>query len=95
MAVSPVVWILLGSAAVVLLAGRSRNGRQKNASAEEPKRIDHLHYMEEDEYECPACGARFTRDLMTCPACGARFSGRTEDDTAFIDEMIFWEDEDD
>lgn len=78
---SPVAWILLGSAAVVLLAGRSRNGRQKSASAEEPKRIDHLHYMEEDEYECPACGARF--------------SGRTEDDTAFIDEMIFWEDEDD
>ncbi len=58
------------------------------------KRIDHLHYIDLDEYECPACGVRFRKNTMVCPKCGTRFDSRTEEDDAFIEEMVIFENDD-
>lgn len=56
-------------------------------------RIDHLHYIDVDEYECSVCGAKSRKNSMSCPKCGARFLGTKEDDDEFIEEMILWDDD--
>jgi N utilization substance protein A len=35
---------------------------------------------EEDEYECPECGAKITVDMTSCPKCGIGLSFEYEDD---------------
>jgi len=37
-------------------------------------RIDHPHYVTDDEYECSVCGRRFMKNVLTCPCCGAVFT---------------------
>ena len=88
-------WIVLGVLAVLLL---SSSGKQKTKPESETgkssKRIDHLHYIDPDEYECPKCGARFRENAMACPECGEKFSGKTEDEDEFIEEMELWNNDD-
>ncbi len=90
-------WVALGGLAYILIAcaGISQKKGGGSAAGKDTRRIDHLHYLDLDEYECPKCGARFTKNVMVCPKCGARFSGRKEDDEAFIEEMEIWDDDDD
>ena len=53
---------------------------------EQHVRIDHPHYITNDEYECGTCGRRFGRPLDSCPYCGVRFSSRKTDETEYEDE---------
>ena len=91
-------WIILGVLAVLLLgsAGKSKKnaGSRSAGTGKNTKRIDHLHYIDLDEYECPNCGAKFKKNVMVCPKCGIRFSGTEKDDNAFIEEMEIWDDDD-
>ena len=91
---SPIVWIIVGVGLIALLAsGKGNKGKKKDTSQEKPIRIDHLHYIDADEYECSVCGAKFWKDRMVCPECGVKFEGTKEDDEEFIDEMIIWDDD--
>lgn len=47
-----------------------------DASADESAGAD----GEEEEYECPECGARITIDMTSCPKCGIGLSFEYEDD---------------
>ena len=82
-------WIILAVLAVLLFAtGKPKNnekssGRTGNSSS----RIDHRHYIDPDEYECPKCHVRFKKNTMVCPKCGTRFTGTREDMTAFDEEL--------
>ena len=95
---SAVFWIVIGVLFLLLLAGSKGKGSGKragNPAGDEPVRIDRTHYYDPDDHECSVCGARFEEDRMVCPECGARFAGTKEDEDEFIDEMIFWEDDED
>lgn len=70
----------------------NQNSRRSGSSGG-PVRIDHLHYIDADEYECSVCGAKFRKNSMSCPNCGARFRGTEEDDDEFIGEMVFFDDD--
>ena len=88
------VWIIL--VAVVLL-GLLSGGKSRGGAGGKRARIDHPHVIDPDDYECPVCGARFEKDVMTCPRCGARFTGKTTDTEEFDeeeDEMEAWDEED-
>ena len=76
-----------------LFSGGKRNGR-RSGSFGGPVRIDHLHYIDADEYECSVCGAKFRKNSMSCPKCGARFQETRVDDDEFIGEMVLWDDDD-
>ena len=89
-------WIALGVLAFLVLAS---SGKQKPTTAgraeKNSERIDHLHYYDPDEYECPKCGARFTENVMTCPKCGMKFTGSVEDDEPYEEEYEMWDGDDD
>ena len=87
-------WIVLGVLAFLVLAssGKQRAGKDGRGGNKD-KRIDHLHYYDPDEYECPKCGARFSKNVMTCPKCGMKFTGSAEDDEPFEEEMELWGDD--
>ena len=58
-------------------------------------RIPHL--IEDDEYRCNSCGARFWQDTRICPSCGVVFTGTVTDDEEYEDEeeeMEAWDEED-
>ena len=60
-------------------------------------RIGHPHYMDDTDYECPRCSARFKDDGMRCPECGARFDGTENDMEEYYDEEDeedMWDEED-
>ena len=60
-------------------------------------RIHIPHLIEDDEYRCNNCGARFRRDLRICPSCGVLFTGTVKDDSEYEDEeeeMEAWDEED-
>ena len=82
-------WIILGILAILLLATGKTKSSQNNSGRTEnsTRRIDRPHYIDRDEYECPRCHARFTRNVMVCPNCGTRFTGTREDMTAYDDEL--------
>ena len=87
------LWIFfIGSAFLVILAV---SGNQKPAQnkGQNTTRIDHPHYIDLDDHQCPKCGARFRENVMACPKCGARFTGTKEDDEEFIEEMELWDDD--
>ena len=72
----------------LLLFDRSAGKPSRTAVREEqPVRIDHPHYISDDEYECSVCGRRFSLPLNSCPHCGVQFSGRKTDDTEYDDEL--------
>ena len=90
-----VLWV--AGAVLVLLVIGSVFGKNKKPSSSEKNRtrIDHPHYISEDEHECPACGARFRKASMVCPHCGIRFTGTRTDDSEYDDELEeeLWMDE--
>ena len=89
------VWIIL--VAVVVLGLLSGGNKSRSGAGGKNARIDHPHLIDDDDYECPACGARFEKDVMTCPRCGARFAGKVTDTEEFDeeeDEMEAWDEED-
>ena len=87
------VWIALGLLFLLVLGGSSSKGKKTSGSSGGAKRIDREHYYDPDDHECSVCGARFEGDSMICPNCGARFEKTEEDDDEFIDEMLFWEED--
>ena len=89
------LWIIL--AALVLLGLLSGGNKSRNGAAGKSTRIDHPHLIDDDDYECPVCGARFEKNVMTCPRCGAWFTGKVTDTEEFDeeeDEMEAWDEED-
>ena len=57
-------------------------------------RIPHL--IEDDEYRCNTCGARFRKDIRKCPSCGVLFTGTVTDESEYEDEeeeMEAWDEE--
>ena len=89
------LWIFLIASALLLIAALSGNNQPKKAGGGKTSRIEKLHYMDLDEYQCPNCKARFRKNVMTCPKCGMQFTGTTVDDEEFIEEMEIWEEDDD
>ena len=79
-------WIIIGVVLLALLAG-NKGSSGKKASSGRPFRIDHPHYMSEDESECSVCGARFREKVMECPKCGARFGTATENQDEWYEEF--------
>ena len=92
------IWIVLGLVALAALASSGKSkmnaGGGPAGAGKTDRRIDHLHYIDLDEYECPKCGARFRKNVMVCPKCGAGFSGTVEDEDEFIEEMVLWDEDD-
>ena len=87
-------WIVIGLLAVLLLSSGNKKTGSNSSGKKNDKRIDHLHYMDLDEYQCPNCKARFRKNVMTCPKCGMQFTGTVTDDEEFIEEMEVWEEDD-
>ena len=79
------IWIGLGVLAVCLLGSKGKPSGGKISG--KPTRINHPHYISNDEYECSVCGARFNRALAVCPRCGARFIGSRTDDDEYDEEL--------
>lgn len=60
-------------------------------------RVHIPHLIEDDEYRCNNCGARFRQDVRICPSCGILFTGMVKDDSEYEDEaeeMDAWDEED-
>ena len=87
-------WIVIGAAVLLLLGGKSGVKQEKGGSGK-TYRIDRPHYMEEDESECSACGARFREKVMVCPRCGAVFAGARENQDEWFEEFMEYEDDED
>lgn len=82
-------WIWIVIAVIVLLALLSGNGnnRQENSKKESAHWIYHPHVIEDDDYECSYCNARFSRENTACPKCGAKITGKTEkNEEEWLDE---------
>ena len=89
-----VLWIVIGLAVIAVCTG-SGKGKGKASGTGKPYRVDHPHYISDDESECSVCGARFRDKSMVCPRCGVRFGTAREDDEEFIEEMEIWDGDDD
>ena len=88
-----VVWIMIGVIVLAALFGKQKEEKTPPAAGKGAAvRVDHTHYIDADEYECSACGARFSKKSAVCPRCSARFSGTREDNTAFEEELLEIED---
>lgn len=82
-------WILIGAVLLALFSGGK--AKRTPSSHAQPFRVDHPHYLSDDESECSVCGARFPDKVMVCPKCGAVFGTATTDDTEFIEEMEIYD----
>ena len=71
----------------VIVSLFSKGSAPKKTSARPRLRIDHPHYITDDEYECGICGVRFDRPLTACPQCGVRFNGSRTDDDEYDEEL--------
>ena len=88
------LWIIIGAAVVLgLLSNSTKNERKHSDQSSKAVRIDRLHYIDVDEYECSVCGAHFKKKSMACPKCATRFTGVKEDEDEFIKEMVLWDDD--
>ncbi len=87
-----VLWIAVGAVILCACFGNKRGRGSGSSDGDRIVRIAHPHYVEEDDYECPVCGARFTRNVMTCPACGNHFSGTRIDEEEYDEEEDEWDD---
>ena len=85
------LWIAGGLLALVLIASLFGGKGKAPARGQRRARIDHPHLIDAEDYECPACGARFDRNVMACPRCGARFDGTRTDYEEFDEEEDEWE----
>ena len=81
-------WVVIAIAVVLVLlvavAGRSKQTEDRQAG---PFRIDHPHYMTDDESECSVCYARFRYKASNCPRCGARFEFVKSDEEEWDEEF--------
>ena len=88
-----------GGIVVLIIVGCAfgKGKKQAHASGERPRpRIDHPHYITEDEYECGICGHRFTGNSMNCPYCGVRFNTVEKNEEEWyeeFDEECAWDEE--
>ena len=90
---SPVFWMIVVLLFCLLCLGSKGTAGKKSAGAQgKATRIDHRHYIDEDDYECSVCGARFRKGTMVCPSCGAKFVGTRVDEDEFEEEMMEEED---
>ena len=88
-----VFWMIIALAICFFcLGGKGTAGRKSTGAHGKPVQIDHKHYIDDDDYECSACGARFRKGSTVCPSCGARFSGTKVDEEEFEEEMMEEED---
>ena len=92
------LWIAGGGFVLILVASLfSGIGGKKTVSHERPRvRIDHPHYMTEDESECTICGRRIPAYASSCPNCGVRFNASREDEEEWdeeFDEECAWDEE--
>ena len=92
------LWIAGGGFVLILVASLfSGIGGKKTVSHERPRvRIDHPHYMTEDESECTICGRRIPAYASSCPNCGVRFNASREDEDEWdeeFDEECAWDEE--
>lgn len=88
------LWIFLIGSGLLLIGAVLGKTAPSQPSGTGTKRINHLHYIDVDEYECPKCGARFKKNLMTCPRCSTKFTGTKDNEDQFIEEMVLWDDDD-
>ena len=61
---------------------------------ENEKDIQENEVMKKGMKTCKTCGSPIAKNAKVCPKCGARFDGQTEDDNAFIEEMVIFEEDD-
>ena len=91
------LWIAGGSLVLFLVVSLFSGKGKKTGSHERPRvRIDHPHYMTEDESECTICGKRIPAYSSSCPNCGVRFNTVKEDEEEWdeeFDEECAWDEE--
>ena len=91
------LWIAGGCFVLLLVVSLFSGFGKKTVSHERPRvRIDHPHYMTEDESECTICGKRIPAYSSSCPNCGVRFNAAKEDGEEWdeeFDEMESWDEE--
>ena len=88
------IWIILIILAILLIASTGNKGNRNRQT--KPYRIDHPHYITDDESECSVCGARFSKKLLSCPRCGVRFDSVEKDEEEWyeeFDEECAWDEE--
>ena len=82
---------------IIIGCAFSRKNKHAHASRERPRtRIDHPHYITNDESECSTCGARFPKRLSSCPRCGVTFDSVKKDEEEWFeefDEECAWDEE--
>ena len=75
---------------VILLIALLLSGGKRTTPGNHEKAahwIYHPHVIEEDDYECSRCHARFRKEAVCCPKCGITMSGKTvKDEDEWIDE---------
>ena len=81
------IWLVIGIVLLGLLSGGSKNSGRRTGGSGGAARIDHPHYITEDESECSVCGARFPDKLPVCPRCGARFGTAETDEREWDEEF--------
>ena len=70
-----------------LLDGKNGKKRSSGFSGRPRVRIDHPHYISDDESECSVCGARFPGKESICPRCGAHFDSSKTDEEEWEEEF--------
>ncbi len=81
------LWVIGGAFVLFLIAALAGGKNGKKRSSGRPARIDHPHYITEDESECSVCGARFPERRSVCPRCGARFGAAETDEGEWDEEF--------
>lgn len=91
------LWFAGGMLVLVFIASLFSQNGKRTVSHERPRvRIDHPHYLSEDESECAICGKRIPAYVSSCPNCGVRFNDSKEDEEEWdeeFDEMESWDEE--
>ena len=72
---------------IALLFSGGKHTHSSDSQKEAAHWIYHPHVIEEDDYECSRCHARFRKEAVCCPKCGITMSGKTvKDEDEWIDE---------
>ena len=88
------IWIAFIILIILVIAGSGRKGNRNRQT--KPYRIDHPHYITDDESECSVCGTRFSKKLASCPRCGTQFDSAETDEEEWyeeFDEECAWDEE--
>ena len=86
---TPVIWWTGGIILLIVIGCAFGKGKGRaHASGERPRpRIEHPHYISEDEYECGICGHRFGKPYASCPHCGVLFNCKETDEEEWDEEF--------